>query len=156
MNDHEILLQILSRFDNLETRFDNLETRFDNLETRFDNLETRFDNLESRFDKLESRFDNLETRFDKLESKVDNLETKIDNLEIRVDGIDTRTRRLEVLLENDIPKQIRLIAEQHGDLVARANEVSDYPETKGRVSTLENVVSSHSDDIQALQKAAGT
>ncbi|MCL2034183.1 MAG: hypothetical protein FWG94_05570 [Oscillospiraceae bacterium] len=110
----------------------------------------------SKVDSIASGQKNLESRFDKLEVKVDNLETKIDSLEIRVDGIDTRTRRLEVLLENDIPKQIRLIAEQHGDLVARANEVSDYPETKSRVSTLETVVKSHTDDIQALQKAAGT
>jgi len=72
----------------------------------------------------------------------------------KVENIESRTQRLEVLLENDIPKQIQLIAEQHGDIVAKLDAIADYPETRGRVSTLENVVTTHTREIQALKEKA--
>ena len=99
-------------------------------------------------EKLLSKVENLESGQKSLESGQKSLESGQEELR-------TRTRRLEVLLENELPKQIKIIAEQHGDIIKRLDKLTDYPDTKSRVATLETVVKSHSEDIRALEKAVG-
>ena len=122
MNDNELLLamctntqELKQKVTGIETKIDNIEVRLDNLEVRFNNLETKVDNIEVRFDKLESSFDNLETRFDALEKKVDSLDMKSDSQEARIANI-------ELALENETNHNIRLLAENHGNLIDKPNQ----------------------------------
>ena len=60
-----------------------------------------------------------------------------------------------ILIENNVMRDIHLIAEQHTDIIEKLDAIADYGDTKGRVSTLENVAKSHTDDIKELQKKIG-
>ena len=62
----------------------------------------------------------------------------------------------EVLIDCELLKQLKLVSEMYADLISRLDKLADYKALERRVSTLETVVKSHTDDIQALQKAAGT
>ena len=90
-----------------------------------------------------------------LDERLKPIEERTQRIEERTQRIEERTQRLEVLLENDIPRDIHLIAEQHTDIIEKLDAISDYGDTKGRVSTLENVVQSHTDDLKELQKRIG-
>lgn len=88
-------------------------------------------------------------------SEIKTMKQDLTDVKQGLSVVEKRTQRLEVLLENDIPRDIHLIAEQHTDIIERLDAISDYGDTKGRVSTLENVVQSQTDDIKELQKKIG-
>ena len=65
----------------------------------------------------------LTERMDRLETKVNGLETKVNGLEAKVDGLETKVeanakaiREVQVTLENDIDRKIKIIAEGHLDV----------------------------------------
>ncbi len=82
--------------------------------------------------------------------KQDLTEVKQDMSSMKQDIRDNR-----ILIENNVMRDIHLIAEQHTDIIEKLDAIADYGDTKGRVSTLENVVQSHTDDIKELQKRIG-
>ena len=57
------------------------------------------------------------------------------------------------VIENKVSKEIRLIAEQHGDIVARLPDVEEQDELKSRVRILERVVVDLRAEIEGLKKA---
>lgn len=57
------------------------------------------------------------------------------------------------VIENKVSKEIRLIAEQHGDIVARLPDVEEQAEIKSRVRILERVVVDLRTEIDKLKKA---
>lgn len=102
-----------------------------------------------------------EVKQDISEVKQDILEVKQEQkaFENRVDShfqrLDDRMQRVEVLLENVLPKQIKLVAEQYSDVIRRQDAVADYSETKSRLSTVELAVKMQSDEISDLKKRVG-
>ena len=67
--------------------------------------------------------------------------------------VNERTERLEVLLENDMPKQIKTLAEGHRDILDRLPEAEEIDTLRNRVRTLERVVTGHTSEINDLKKA---
>ena len=57
------------------------------------------------------------------------------------------------VIEDKVSKEIRLIAEQHSDIVARLPYVEEQAEIKSRVRVLERVVSNLGAEIDKLKKA---
>ncbi len=64
-----------------------------------------------------------------------------------------KINRLEILLEHDIPDQIRLLAEGHNMILDRLPEADEIDTLRSRVRTLETVVTKHSADIAEIKKA---
>ncbi len=146
-NDEKFDL-ILSSIGKLTNKFDSLENKFDGLENRFDSLENRFDNLENRFNNLENRFDNLENRFDNLENKVDKIENKVDRIE-------KEQTRINMVIENDIKKNIDIIIENYEPAAkAMVEKVADIDSLKTNVQLLNRIVAEHSDRIDKISKPA--
>ena len=71
----------------------------------------------------------------------------------RLDGLEEEIRHTRVLIEGDVRKDIRTIAEQHGDIIAKLSVTAEVDSLKGRVSTLEGVAKSHTADLAELKKA---
>lgn len=101
-------------------------------------------NLGKRFDDLESRFDNLEKRFDNLEGRFDNLEKRFDNLESRITTLESEVKDIQLTLENETNRNIRVIAEGHTDLIRKLDGALKVESEKEmlllRVNILENEV----------------
>jgi archaellum component FlaC len=81
------------------------------------------------------------------------LENALQPINERLDAISERTERLEVLLENDIPKQIKTLAEGHKGILDRLPEANEIDSLRSRIRTLEKVVTDHTDEINELKKA---
>ena len=60
--------------------------------------------------------DNMNQQFKKVDERLDGVEQRLDGVEQQLDGVEALARGNRMILENDIPKQISLIAEGHMDL----------------------------------------
>lgn len=94
-----------------------LDEKLERLEAKFDG---RFEELEAKFD---GRSEELEAKFDeKLEKLETNFDAKLDPINYRLDGIESRMSRMELKLENEICRNVKIIAEGHLDLCRNLNE----------------------------------
>ena len=82
----------------------------------------KLDGMQVQLNRVETKVDSLETKVDGLETKVDGLETRIDSLEMRVDVLEDGFNHLKFIIENDIQKNIKIIAEGHLDLNRKLDE----------------------------------
>lgn len=70
----------------------------------------------------------------------------------RLDKVEQETRHTRVLIENQDHK-IQLIAEQHSEIIEKLSVTREVDSLKGRVSTLEGTVKTHTTQIMELKKA---
>lgn len=120
-----------------------------------DRMETRMDGLEASVGELNRRVGGLEQRIGSLEERVDGLDQRMGSLEERMDGLETYSRQTRVLLEKQ-EHNIRLIAEQHTDIVKKLDKLNDraaqIDDVRERVQVLENVVMDHTAAIKELRE----
>ena len=106
--------KICDRITGVETR---LEERITKVETR---LEEKIAEVEIR---LEERITEVETR---LEERITEVETKFDerltNLEMKYDNLDKKVSMIQVTVDNQINKNISIIAEGHLSLNKKLDE----------------------------------
>lgn len=73
------------------------------------------------------------------------------------DIIETQEKKIinqmNAIIETKVTPQIQLIAEQHGDIIARLDKVDQIDDHADRIRTLERVTASHTAEIKELKKA---
>lgn len=85
-------------------------------------------------------------------SKLDDLQTGQKEMAQRLDRVEQELRETRILVENTLPSQIQLIAEQHSTIIEKLDRMEDYDQIKSRVSTLEQVVQSQAAAIHILEQ----
>ena len=80
------------------------------------------------------------------------MDVKLEPINARLDKIEEETRHTHVLIENQDHK-INLIAEQHSEIIEKLSVTKEVDSLKGRVSTLEGTVKTHTAQIMELKKA---
>lgn len=120
---------------------DSMESKMDNMESNMDSMESRMDNMESKMDSMESGMDNMESRMDSMESTIKNLDDKVESYH---DDLKKDIARIDLKLENEIARDIRIIAEGHLDLSRTLHDAikktAEYEMLSIRVSGLESKV----------------
>ncbi len=106
--------------------------------------------LKIRVGSLETKVDSLETKVDSLETKVDSLETKVDSLDSKVGVLETDMKRMQLTLENEVDRNIKLIAEGHLDLNRKLTEALKYKEEHELLQVRMNLAEA---DIKRLKDA---
>lgn len=61
--------------------------------------------------------------------------------------------QMNAIIETKVTPQIQLIAEQHGDIIARLDKVDHIDDHADRIRTLERVTAAHTAEIKELKKA---
>ena len=61
--------------------------------------------------------------------------------------------QMNAIIETKVTPQIQLIAEQHGDIIARLDKVDQIDDHPDRIRTLERVTAAHTAEIKELKKA---
>ena len=64
--------------------------------------------------------------------------------------------QMNAIIETKVTPQIQLIAEQHGDIIARLDKVDQIDDHTDRIRTLERVTAAHTAEIMVLKKAQCT
>ena len=137
----EMFELIISMLNAMDERFDRFEAKVDKLDARLDAVEQRLDAVEQRLDAVEQRLDAVERRLDAVEQRLDALEHRIDELENRVDQLenDVRTNMRDIiyirsLLETEIARNIKVIAEGHEMQTEKTNNY---------INAVENIRAKH-------------
>ena len=61
--------------------------------------------------------------------------------------------QMNAIIETKVTPQIQLIAEQHGDIIARLDKVDQIDDHTDRIRTLARVTAAHTAEIKELKKA---
>ncbi len=105
-------------------------------------LNERLDKMDSRLDKMDSRLDKMDSRLDKVDSRLDKVDSRLDKVDSRLDKVDSKVTEVQMTLENETNKEIRIIAEGHLDLSRKLDDALKVESEKEllllRVTRLEN------------------
>ena len=80
------------------------------------------------------------------------MDAKLEPINARLDKIEEEARHTRVLIENQDHK-INLIAQQHSEIIEKLSVTKEVDSLKGRMSTLECTVKTHTAQITDLKKA---
>ncbi|MBQ4521783.1 MAG: hypothetical protein IJA10_02385 [Lachnospiraceae bacterium] len=101
---------------------------------KINEMDKKFD---GKFDKIDGKFDEMDKKFNEMDKKFNEMDKKFEHLEKKVDGV-------EFILENEVNKNIMLVAEGHADLSRNLKELTtsnnDFELLKIRVNILESNV----------------
>ena len=136
---HKELQKHEERFDQIDRRLDRMDERLDRMDERLDKMDERFDRMDERLDKMDERFDRMDERLDKMDERFDQIDKRLNKMDERFDGIDehlkAHDKQLDVIdrkltglalhVENETDRNIRLLAENHIELVNKLNEGID-------------------------------
>ena len=141
MTDSEKLDLILEKLDSMDQRMSSIETRMDALEKKMDALEKKMDALEKRMDALEKRMDALENEVSTQKNEIETL--KQSNTDIKL------------TIENELNRNIQLVAEGHLDLNRKLEEVMRPVNALEMLQVQVNMLQSKIRDIEGRLEARG-
>ena len=100
--------------------------------------------INERLDKMDSRLDKVDSRLDKVDSRLDKVDSRLDKMDSRLDKVESKVTEVQMTLENETNKEIRIIAEGHLDLSRKLDDALKVENEKEmlllRVNRLENEI----------------
>lgn len=91
---------------------------------------------------INERLDKMDSRLDKVDSRLDKVDSRLDKMDSRLDKVESKVTEVQMTLENETNKEIRIIAEGHLDLSRKLDEALKVENEKEmlllRVTKLEN------------------
>ena len=88
---------------------------------RFDGMDARFDGIDARFDGMDARFDGMDARFERLEGEVANVKESV--------------HITNLIIENEVNRDIKILLESHQDLRAKINELCERADKHDNMAT---------------------
>lgn len=95
-----------------------------------------------RLDKLDSRMDAMESKIDTMESKMDAMESKMNSMESNMDDMKSQISGINMILENEIRRNIQIVAEGHLDLSRKLDDAIKVKEEREMLLVRTNVLES--------------
>ena len=93
---------------------------------------------------INERLDKMDSRLDKVDSRLDKVDSRLDKMDSRLDKVDSKVTEVQMTLENETNKEIRIIAEGHLDLSRKLDDALKVENEKEmlllRVNRLENEI----------------
>lgn len=101
----------------------------------------------------------MDTKLVPIHDRLDQMDSRLDRMDSRIDALETETRRTRVLVGTKVMHEIKVIAEQHGEIIKRLDHLEARRETgqalRSHVRTLEAAVESHTRWIEGLEVKIG-
>ena len=133
-------------------KIDLMLQKMDSMETKMDSMETKMDSMETRMDSMETKMDSMETKMDSMETKMDSMETKMDSLETRMDSLETEMTDVKLTIENEISRNMKIIAEGHLDLSRNLHDAMKPNNALEMVMVQVNILESKERDLENTVK----
>ena len=106
----------------LKTNVGGLETNVEGLRADVGGLKEDFNQMKSEMKQIRIEIEQLKLNYQNLAAQQDVFESLLAQMNRKIDDLDTRLRRVELTMENDLGRSIRLLAENHSDIVDKMNE----------------------------------
>lgn len=86
--------------------------------------------MDAHMQRMDNRLQAVETKVDALDTKVETLDEKVEVLDTKVKTLDTKVTEIQLTLENEVDRKIKIIAEGHLDLVRKLSEALKVEDEK--------------------------
>ena len=91
---------------------------------------------------INERLDKMDSRLDQMDSRLDQMDSRLDQMDSRLNKLESKVTEVQMTLENETNKEIRIIAEGHLDLSRKLDDALKVENEKEmlllRVTHLEN------------------
>ena len=91
---------------------------------------------------INERLDKMDSRLDQMDSRLDQMDSRLDQMDSRLNKLESKVTEVQMTLENETNKEIRIIAEGHLDLSRKLDDALKVENEKEmlllRVTSLEN------------------
>ena len=95
----------------------------------------------------------LDTKMTSLDEKVNSLDAKVTSLDEKVNSLDADVRGIKVVLENEVRRDLNLLAEGHAAILERLPSQEEKEALEARMDAMEAAIRLHSKQIRELKKA---
>ena len=147
MTDHELMQAIYNNTLELKERVTAIEERLTVVEDRLTAVEERLEVMEKRLTAVEERLEVVENRLTAvgeglalIEARLIIVEEKVTVLEERFSVVENKVTYINLMLENEIRINIRLVAEGHLDLARNLHEVLKVESEKEMTAVRMNIL----------------
>ena len=155
-NDLKSIAQLLQPIHNdiseLRTDVAGITQKVDSLTGRVDSLSDRVDSLSERMDSLTVRVDSLSDRVDSLTVRVGSLEEMVLENRSHILSLDSRVREMNLVMENELMRNIRIIAEGHQNLTRKLDKALEIHQDDEMLRMRVNVMEG---DVRRIKQHIG-
>ena len=123
------------------------------LDTKMTSLDEKVNSLDAKVTSLDEKVNSLDTKVASLDAKVNSLDTKVASLDAKVNSLDADVRGIKVVLENEVRRDLNLLAEGHAALLERLPSQEEKEALEARMDAMEVAIRLHSKQIRELKKA---
>ena len=109
--------------------------------------------LDTKMTSLDEKVNSLDTKVASLDAKVNSLDTKVASLDAKVNSLDADVRGIKVVLENEVRRDLNLLAEGHAAILERLPSQEEKEALEARMDAMEAAIRPHSKQIRELKKA---
>ena len=109
--------------------------------------------LDAKVTSLDEKVNSLDTKVASLDAKVNSLDTKVASLDAKVNSLDADVRGIKVVLENEVRRDLNLLAEGHAAILERLPSQEEKEALEARMDAMEAAIRLHSKQIRELKKA---
>ena len=109
--------------------------------------------LDTKMTSLDEKVNSLDTKVASLDAKVNSLDTKVASLDEKVNSLDADVRGIKVVLENEVRRDLNLLAEGHAAILERLPSQEEKEALEARMDAMEAAIRLHSKQIRELKKA---
>ena len=115
----------------------------------------KLDLILEKLDSMDRRMGAIEKRMDALEKRMDALEESVGTLKIEVDTLKQSNTDIKLTIENELNRNIQLVAEGHLDLNRKLEEVMRPVNAMEMLQVQVNMLQSKIRDIEGKLAARG-
>ena len=109
--------------------------------------------------KLDEKLEPIKEGMTRLEERTERLEERTERIEERTKRLEERTTKIEITIENQVDRAIKLLGEGHESLRQTINErlvtKEQMEKDEARIFALEEIAKQHISQIEELQKKTG-
>lgn len=145
MTENEMLQAIYSDMQNMKNDMQGMKTDMQNMKTDMQNMKTDMQNMKSDMKEMKTDMQGMKTDMQEMKTDMQGMKTDIRDLKGRVSSI-------EMTLENETNRNIRIIAEGHADLSRKLDEALKVENEKElllvRTNIMENDIRKIKDKLE--------
>lgn len=108
----------------------------------------KFDLIIEKLGSIDSRLDGIDNRLDGMDNRLDNMDNRLDNMDNRLEVVETDLRSVKLQLENEISRNIKIVAEGHLDLSRNLYEAMKPSNTMEMLQVQVNMLESKVRDLE--------
>ena len=127
------------------------EEKIDLIVEKVIHIDLRVEEMDGRLDNVEKRLDNVEKRLSSLEKDVSNLKKDVKflkSLKEDVDNLKDDVSAVKLELENEVSRNIAIVAEGHSDIMRKFNETTKSTSAVEMLMVQVNILQSKVRDLE--------